>query len=63
MDLDRCLSYVPALFVSGAGLSSQQWGQKRSAAKAVESMAEEGAAALAKHVSTLATVLLQVQPC
>ena len=50
-----------------AGLSSQQWGQKKAAGNAVVDLAEAGGAVLGPHIPTLLPILLQVSfltlPC
>ena len=43
-----------------AGLSSQQWGQKKAAAKALADLAEAGGDALPPHAPALMATLLQV---
>lgn len=43
-----------------AGLSSQQWGQKKAAAKALTDLAEGGGDALPPHAPALIATLLQV---
>ena len=43
-----------------AGLSSQQWGQKKAAAKALVDLAEAGGDALPPHTPALISTLLQV---
>ena len=43
-----------------AGLTSQQWGQKKAAAKALTDLAEAGGDALPPHTPTLIFTLLQV---
>ncbi|KAK9810293.1 hypothetical protein WJX72_008148 [[Myrmecia] bisecta] len=45
-----------------AGLASQQWGRKRSSAKAIVALAEAGADAVQPHAAGLATALLQELP-
>lgn len=44
----------------GAGLSSQQWGQKKAAATALAALAEAGGDALPPHIPALISTLLQV---
>lgn len=46
--------------VSFAGLSSQQWGQKKAAGNAIVDLAEAGGAVSASDVATLLPTLLQV---
>ncbi len=43
-----------------AGLSSQQWGRKKAAAKALADLAEAGGDALPPHTPALIATLLQV---
>lgn len=43
-----------------AGLTSQQWGQKKAAAKALADLAEAGGDALPPHTPTLISTILQV---
>lgn len=48
--------------VWGAGLTSQQWGQKKAAAKSLADLAEAGGDALPPHTPTLISTILQVVP-
>ena len=43
-----------------AGLTSQQWGQKKAAAKSLADLAEAGGDALPPHTPTLISTILQV---
>lgn len=46
----------------GAGLASQQWDSKKSAAKAIVRVCENGKEALQPHAAALSSALLQVCP-
>lgn len=53
-------SQQQAVWGGSAGVTSQQWGQKKAAAKALAELAEAGGDALPPHTPTLISTLLQV---
>lgn len=57
-----CVRSLGVLKVWGAGLTSQQWGQKKAAAKSLADLAEAGGNALPPHTPTLISTILQVVP-
>lgn len=59
MDSANC--HAEPWFVMAAGLTSQQWGHKKAAAKALTDLAEAGGDALPPHTPTLISTLLQVR--
>ena len=56
-------SILRVCFGCVVGLTSQQWGQKKAAAKALADLAEAGGDALPPHTPTLVSTILQVFQC